>query len=140
MAGFEPETSSQSQLEGQRFAGRKLTCPPALCRCMWGDKPPHSWGYCLQLLHSLSVSGASQPSSRSAPPCAPPGASPARALFHPLARSIHHHSLPPPPLPVPSHSACWIPSSLLTPWGKAGRCNQRQQERGRAGGKGEGSQ
>lgn len=90
-----------------------------------GDNPQHSGdipgGSC-------AAGGAPQAAAGLLLPGALPGASAAGALFH---HSPGPFTMPPASSPScrPSHPACWIPSSLLTPWGKAGRCNHRQPAR-----------
>lgn len=123
-AGFQPKTSSQSQLEGQQFAARKQTCPQRFAGVCEGTSPDTPGDIVGRSCAARAASGASQPSVRSA------RRGFAARAFLPSFLRVHSASRPASsPLPVPSHPGCWIPSSLLTPWGKAGRCNHRQQER-----------
>lgn len=106
LAGFQGKTSSRSQ----RFADRKQTCPPALCRCTGVDKPQHP--------RARAGSSCALP-ARAAPALSSSRGSPARAAFHPRTGSS---SITPASAPsaVPSHPASRAAGSPSAPWGKAG--------------------
>lgn len=121
LAGFQGKTSSRSQ----RFADRKQTCPPALCRCTGVDKPQH-------------------PRARAGSSCALPArAAPALSSFRGSASQgcvpsshwvlQHHPCLRPLRRPLPAR----FPGRRqpLGTLGEGWRCNHRQQERGTEEGK-----